>query len=108
MRQEGATVFVVGTGFTPKTVINFFFKRGEADVNLGGLDSKGRPLILITIETPTMLSFAVPANALPGPAYVQAVNPPYTSSFNSGTGPGGSFVLESCYPRRKFEEQRLE
>jgi radical SAM protein with 4Fe4S-binding SPASM domain len=96
VRQEGATVFVVGAGFTQRTVINLFFKRGEADVNLGGLDSKGTPLIPIFVETPTMLSFTVPVNALPGPSYVQAVNPPYSGSFNSGTGPGGSFVLLSC------------
>jgi len=92
--QEGSTVFVIGSGFTQETAINLFCRTGEGDINLGGLDIEGKPLISIIVHSPTMLSFAVPDAALPGKAYVQALNPPFNRNFNSGTGPGGSFVLE--------------
>ncbi len=92
--QEGSTVFVIGSGFTQETAINLFCRTGEGDINLGGLDIEGKPLIPIIVHSPTMLSFMVPDAAMPGKAYVQALNPPFTQNFNSGTGPGGSFVLE--------------
>jgi hypothetical protein len=92
--QEGSTIFVIGSGFTPKTAINFFFKRGEKDVNLGGLDPQGDSIIPATFHSPAMLSFTVPDSADPGRCYIQAVNPPFTESLHSGTGLGGSFVLE--------------
>jgi tRNA (mo5U34)-methyltransferase len=93
--QEGSTVFVIGSGFTRDTAINLFCKSGEGDVNLGGLDQEGTPLIPVSIHSPALLSFTVPEAGLPGPAYVQALNPPFTDNLNSGTGPGGSFVLEA-------------
>jgi hypothetical protein len=39
------------------------------------------------------LTFTIPPDAKPGISYVQALNPPYTSSTNSGNGPAGSFML---------------
>lgn len=93
--QEGSTIFVIGSGFTPRTAINFFLKRGETDVNLGGLDPQGEPLIAVTFHSPAMLSFTLPDGAEPGRCYVQAGNPPFTQILHSGTGPGGSFVLEA-------------
>jgi hypothetical protein len=86
---------VSGSGFTPKTVVNFFFQSGETDVNLGGLNPRGEPIIRATIHGPTMLSFSVPDGAAPGRCYVQAANPPFTDNLNSGTGAGGSFVLQA-------------
>ncbi len=93
--QEGATVFVIGKGFTQETAINLFCRTADNDINLGGLDPQGTPLIPITVHSPAMLSFTVPGTALPGPAYVQALNPPFMRNLNSGTGPGGAFVLEA-------------
>ncbi len=95
VRQDGATILVSGNGFTPRSVINFFFRREGRDINLGGIDSGGRPLIEVTLLSPTALSFAVPQAAPPGPCYVQATNPPFTQAHNSGTGPAGFFVLEA-------------
>ncbi len=95
VRQEGAAIFVTGNGFTPRSVINFFFKREGRDINLGGIDPGGRPLIKVTLHSPTALSFAVPPATPPGPCYVQATNPPFTAAYNSGSGPAGSLVLEA-------------
>jgi tRNA (mo5U34)-methyltransferase len=93
--QEGASIFVLGSGFTHDTAINLFCKSGERDVNLGGLDPEGTPLIPVTVHSPTLLSFTVPEAAQPGPAYVQALNPPFIDNLSSGTGPGGSFELRA-------------
>jgi hypothetical protein len=76
-------------------VVNFFIKRDGGDVNLGGIDSDHSPVIDVTLEGPTSLSFTVPQAALPGPCYVQVTKPPFTDANNSGTGPSGLFVLEA-------------
>lgn len=86
---------MVGSGFTHGTAINLFCKKGNRDINLGGLDTGGKPLIALTIHSPTLLSFALPSGVLTGPAYVQALNPPFTDNVNSGTGRGGSFELRA-------------
>ncbi len=95
VRQEGSTILVAGNGFTPLSVVNFFIKRDGGDVNLGGIDSDDSPVIDVTLEGPTSLSFTVPQAALPGPCYVQVTKPPFTDANNSGTGPSGLFVLEA-------------
>ena len=93
--QEGSTIFVIGSGFTHETAINLFCKDADADINLGGLDPEGKPLIPLTVHSPTLLSFAAPDGVPAGPAYVQALNPPFTDNVNSGTGTGGSFDLRA-------------
>jgi 2-polyprenyl-3-methyl-5-hydroxy-6-metoxy-1,4-benzoquinol methylase len=92
--REGSTIFVMGSGFTPNTAINFFFTREEKDVNLGGLDPRGNSIIPVTFHSPALLSFTVPEGVQAGRCYVQAVNPPFTENHHSGSGQGGSFVLD--------------
>ncbi|HEY2104139.1 MAG TPA: class I SAM-dependent methyltransferase [Candidatus Binataceae bacterium] len=93
--QEGSTIFVIGSGFNHQTAINLFCKDAGAEINLGGLDPEGKPLIHLTVHSPTLMSFAVPNGVLAGPAYVQALNPPFRDNLSSGTGPGGSFELRA-------------
>jgi SAM-dependent methyltransferase len=93
--QEGSTIFVIGSGFTHDTAVNLFCKDAGSDINLGGLDPEGKPLIPLTVHSPTLLSFAMPNGVHAGPAYVQALNPPFTDNVNSGSGPGGSFELRA-------------
>jgi len=62
---------------------------------LGGLDPQGDSIIPVTFHSPAMLSFTAPDGADPGRCYIQAGNPPFTERLHSGTGLGGSFVLEA-------------
>ncbi|MGE5327393.1 MAG: hypothetical protein ACM3NO_10165 [Deltaproteobacteria bacterium] len=96
MRQEGGAILVLEKDFTSQSVINFFYKSGGNDINLGGLDVRGVPRISVKVLSPTMLSFTLPRDAPPGEAYVQVLNPPFTAAFNSGTGPDGSLMLKSA------------
>jgi hypothetical protein len=48
----------------------------------------------LTFIGPTRFSFAVPAGAIPGAAYIQAINPPFVPFSSSGNDPGGAFALE--------------
>lgn len=50
-------------------------------------------MIPVLSFTENTLTFAKPAGAVAGAAYVQALNPPYTSRTSSGNGPGGRCVL---------------
>ncbi len=93
--QEGSTILVIGSGFTHQTAINFFHRDADKVMNAGGLDPAGTPLIAVTVHSPTLLSFAVPADVPSGLTYVQAVNPPFTDNVNSGSGSGGSFELHA-------------
>src|SRR6202035_5363643 len=43
----------------------------------GGFSTTGTPAIAITLVSATELRFAVPAGVKAGPAYVQALNPPF-------------------------------
>jgi hypothetical protein len=90
--QSGKTITVNGTGFSTLTVINFFNLQGGGAVNLGGLKG-GAPLIPITFLTEKLFTFTVPGTAVPGPAYVQALNPPFVPYTSSGNAPGGAFTL---------------
>jgi hypothetical protein len=90
--QSGLTVTVNGTGFSTSTVINFFNLQGTTVVNLGGL-AGGAPAIPIALSGSTQFTFTLPPSATPGPAYVQALNPPYVPFTSSGNDPGGAFVV---------------
>jgi hypothetical protein len=62
-------------------------------VNLGGLNPGGTPRIALTFINETRFTFTKPALSVAGPAYVQALNPPFVP-FTSSTGPKGAFTLE--------------
>jgi MoaA/NifB/PqqE/SkfB family radical SAM enzyme len=91
--QSGDVVTVSGSGFSDRTVINFFKFQNGAAVNLGGLDADGARRIRVTVKGPNEITFIKPFGAVPGNAYVQAVNPPYGPLGSSGTGPSGEFTL---------------
>ncbi len=91
--QVGSTVTVNGTGFSVLSVINLFNKQGSGGVNLGGLNSDGSPKIPLTLIDSTRFTFAVPAAAVTGPAYVQVLNPPFIPFSTSGNDPDGAFTL---------------
>ena len=50
-------------------------------------------MIPLTLLSDTMFTFTVPAGAIPGLSYVQAVSPPFVPFSSSGNDPGGSFTL---------------
>jgi hypothetical protein len=92
--QSATTVTVNGAGFSTRTVINLFNKKGGGVVNLGGLKPGGAPKIALSFLTEKKFTFTVPAGAVPGPAYVQALNPPFVPFSSSGNVPGGAFTLK--------------
>jgi hypothetical protein len=77
------TVTVDGAGFSTLTVINFFSGQGVTGVNLGGLDRGGNPKIPLSYVDSTRFTFTLPVGASSGPAYVQALNPPFVPSSSS-------------------------
>ncbi len=94
--RSGSTITVDGTGFSPLTVINFFNLQCSTVVNLGGLDSAGKPRIPLKLVNPHQFTFQltdVKPAPVAGPAYVQALNPPYVPFASSGTAAGGSVKL---------------
>jgi hypothetical protein len=92
--QSGSTVTVSGGGFSALTVINLFNTQfGGVVKNLGGMEPDGTPRIPLTIVNDTSFTFVVPAGSVPGPSYVQALNPPFVPFSTSGNDPGGSFKL---------------
>ena len=91
--QSGTAITVRGSGFSTASVLNLFNRQGSATVNLGGLDGQGRARIPLTSVTPTQLTFAVPAGAVAGSAYLQVINPPFIAASSSGNDPDGAFVL---------------
>ena len=92
--QTGTLITVNGTGFSTLTVINLFNVQGTRSVNLGGLKPDGAPKIPLTLISPNRFTFTRPADAVPGPAYVQALNPPFVPFTSSGNDPGGSFTIK--------------
>jgi hypothetical protein len=91
--QSGGTITVNGAGFSSLTVINFFNSQAGGVVNLGGL-AAGASAIPITLVSSTQFAFTIPSAAQPGPAYVQALNPPFVPFTSSGDDPGGALVLK--------------
>jgi uncharacterized protein (TIGR03118 family) len=94
--QSGKTITVHGTGFSTLTVINLFNTQGAGVVNLGGLNAKGAPKIALDVISEDQFTFAVPSGAVPGPAFVQAFNPPFVPYTSSGNGAGGAFMLTAA------------
>ena len=94
VQQIGTTVTVDGSGFSTLTVINLFNQQAGVVVNLGGLNSDRTPRIPLALIDETKFTFSLPAAAVPGPGYVQAVNPPFVPFTSSGNGPGGSFTVK--------------
>jgi hypothetical protein len=88
----GGKVTVDGTGFSPLTIINFFNAQGGGVVNLGGL-SGGNPVIHLSLNSPNQFTFPLPAGAMPGRAYVQAINPPFLPYTGTGTSPAGDLTI---------------
>jgi len=75
-------------------VINFFNAQAGGAPNLGGLDPKtGLPKVPLTIVNDTKFTFTMPKAAIPGPAYVQALNPPFVPYSSSGNAPGRALTL---------------
>jgi hypothetical protein len=92
--QSGSTLTVDGTGFSTLTVINLFNTQAGKTVNLGGLNSHGAAKIPLTLISSTRFTFRVPAGAVPGPAFVQALNPPFLPFTSSGNDLCGVFTLK--------------
>jgi DNA-binding beta-propeller fold protein YncE len=80
--EQGHIITVTGTGFSNATAINFFNQQNGSVFNLGG--SADIPLNVIS---PGQFKFVVPPGVMTGPAYVQAINPPFTPFTSSGDGP---------------------
>ena len=92
--QSGNTVTVIGTGFSTLTAINLFNAQGAKEVNLGGLKPNHTPKIPLTLISSTRFSFTRPAGAVAGPAFIQALNPPFLAFTSSGNDPCGEFTLK--------------
>ena len=92
--QAGSTLTVDGAGFSTRTVINFFNTQAGNIVNLGGLTATGASKIPITLVNSTRITFSVPSGAKAGPAFVQALNPPFVPFTSSGNDPCGAFPLQ--------------
>lgn len=92
--QTGSTITVTGTGFSPLTVINFFNLQPIGVVNLGGFGPRGTAKIPLTLSSSDKFSFTKPAGSVPGPAYVQALSPPFVPFTSSGNSAGGAFTLK--------------
>lgn len=95
--QTGCTVTVSGTGFSTLTAINLFNQQaGGRVVNLGGLNAGGSAKVPLDVVSANQFTFAVPGELVSGPAYVEALNPPYVPFTSSGTTPSGAFSAEAC------------
>jgi hypothetical protein len=92
--QVGSIITVNGTGFSTRTVINFFNSQTGGVINLGGLKGDGTPNIPLTFVNSDRFTFTKPAGAAASASYVQAFNPPFVPFTSSGTGPGGAFTLK--------------
>lgn len=91
--QDGSMVTVTGAGFSVLTVINLFNLQNGTVRNLGGLNADGSSKIPLTVDSDTQFSFTLPTGAARGPAYVQALNPPFIPFTSSGNSRGGSFQI---------------
>jgi hypothetical protein len=88
----GPTVTVTGTGFSALSVANLYNLQGGGVVNLGGFGPAGARIPL-TLVSDTRFTFARPAGAVAGPAFVEVLNPPFIPFSSSGPDPDGAFTL---------------
>ncbi|MGO9057216.1 MAG: hypothetical protein ACLQU2_07480, partial [Candidatus Binataceae bacterium] len=103
IKQTGCTVTVDGTGFAVTgpglpdlTVINLFNQQAGGAVNLGGI-SGGAAKIPLRVATSTEFTFSLAGTGfVPGPSYVQVLNPPFLPFTSSGNGSGGAFTAVKC------------
>jgi hypothetical protein len=91
--QVSNVITVTGTGFSTLTVINLFNQQPSGAVNLGGFDASGNPRIPLTLVSDTRFRFTVPAGAVSGASFIQALNPPFIPFTSTGTDPDGAFNL---------------
>jgi hypothetical protein len=91
--QSGDLVTVTGTGFSQSSVINLFSRQGAGVANLGGLNPDGSAKIPLAVSDHTGFTFALPAGASDGPAFIQVLNPPFIPYSSSGTDPDGAFTI---------------
>ncbi|MBK7974234.1 MAG: hypothetical protein IPK07_13460 [Deltaproteobacteria bacterium] len=89
----GSLVTVNGAGFSVLTVINLFNATPGGVVNLGGLLGNGSGVIPLTFVSESQFEFTIPGGATPGPAYVQALNPPFIPFSSTGNDPDGAFTV---------------
>jgi hypothetical protein len=92
--QSGSIITVNGTGFPSLSAVNFFNTQGGGVVNLGGLGTGGAPKIPLTLNSSDKITFAVPAGAVPGAAFVMVLNPPFVPFSSTGNSPAGAFTLK--------------
>lgn len=85
---------VDGAGFLTLTVINLFNQQGSEVVNLGQLNSDSTPKIPINLISSSKFTITLPAKAMAGPAFIQAINPPFLPFASFGNDPCGGFMLE--------------
>jgi hypothetical protein len=57
------------------------------------LETDSTQKIPLTVVNSTQVTFTKPSGAVPGPSYVQMLNPPFTPFTSSGSDPGGAFML---------------
>ena len=75
------------------TVINLFNFQSHTVVNLGGLNPDGTPKIPISLANDHQFVFTLPGAIVAGPAFVQALNPPFIPFTSSGDDAGGAFMV---------------
>lgn len=90
---NGNTVTVTGAGFNSLTVINLFAAKSGVVTNVGGFGNGQTPNIPLTVQDSHQFTFPRPVGLDTGPAYLQAINPPFIPYTSSGSGAGGSFTL---------------
>jgi hypothetical protein len=88
--QSASSVTVDGAGFSSLTVINLFNLQAGTVVNVGGLNPDGSPKIPLAIASDRQFGFTLPTG-ISGPAFVQALNPPFIPFTSTGNDPGGAF-----------------
>ena len=100
--QKGHVVTVTGTGFSKLMTINFFNQQNGAVFNVGGTpitcpisDNPSACNIPLNVINPQQFEFLVPPGVMTGPAYVEAINPPYTPFTSSGNSPNGSLSVNA-------------
>jgi hypothetical protein len=87
VNQSGETLTVDGTGFSTLTVISLFNAQTGREVNLGGLKPDGTPKIPLTLINSTEFTVTRPADAVAGPAFVEAFIRPSWPSPAAATTP---------------------